>query len=113
MKRIRNMAVCVIALGLFGLMGTAAQAQENRHVQIVNRASSPIYHLYASNVDRGTWEEDLLGDRVLLPGYWINANIDDGSGHCLFDMKAVLYDGRTAEIHGFNVCTGESWTVTN
>ena len=103
--------LAVVLLGLVSI--TAAVAQENRHVRIINRASSPIYHLYASNVDRGGWEEDILGLDVLPTGEYRDANIDDGTGHCLFDLKAVLGDGRTAVRRNFNVCTGSSWTVTN
>ncbi len=112
MKRIRQIAISVVALCLFGLIGTALQAQENRRVRIINRASSSIQYLYASNVDRRSWEEDILGAwRVIAPGYYRDVNIDDGSGHCLFDIKAVLSDGREAVGRNINVCTSTSWTV--
>ena len=113
MKRVRDIAAFAFALCLVGLTSTTAQAQENRHVRVVNRASSPIQYLYASNVDRETWEEDLLGpSRVLPTNYYIDVNIDDGTGHCLFDLKAVLSDKRVAVTRRFNVCTNDTWTVT-
>ena len=107
-------AACILILAPFLSVTTVnAQQGENRHVRIFNRASSAIYNLYASNVDRGTWEEDVLGDKTILSGGSILVNIDDGSGHCLYDLKAVLADGRTAVRRKFNVCTQSSWTVTN
>jgi hypothetical protein len=114
MKRVRNVAASVVLLSLAGLSSTVVQAQENRHVRVINRASSSIRYLYASNIDRNDWEEDLLGDfRVIAPDHYIDASIDDGTGHCLFDLKAVLYDGRTAVTRNFNVCTNDTWTVTD
>ena len=114
MKRIRTITVSVVILCLSGLINTALQAQENRRVRVINRASSPIRYLYASNVDRGTWEEDILGPlRVIASGNYMDVNIDDGSGHCLYDVRAVLYDGREAVTRNLNVCTSGSWTVTD
>ena len=102
------------ALCLLGLAGAEINAQENRRVRIVNRSSSSIVYMYASNVDRRTWEQDLLGPmRVIAPGYYVNANINDGSGHCYYDLKAVLADRREAVRYRFNVCTESSWTVTD
>ena len=97
---------------LLALAASTTQAQFNRHVRIVNRSSSTIEYLYASNIDRGSWEEDLLGPyRVIAPGYYRDANIDDGTYHCRYDLKAVLRDGRVAISHNFDVCANSSWTV--
>lgn len=101
------------ALFLLTLAGIPGGAAENRWVQIINRSSKPIYYFYASNVDRGTWEQDILGNRVLLPNQYANVNIDDNSGHCRFDLRAVLSDGREAKQHDFNVCVQNSWTVVD
>ena len=103
-----------VALCLLGLASTDINAQENRRIRIVNQSSSSIRYMYASNVDRRGWEEDILGPmRVIAPGYYINANIDDGTGHCLYDLRAVLADGRQAVRYRFNVCASSSWTVTD
>jgi hypothetical protein len=105
MKTLAAIALCLMSL-------TSANAGEDRRVRIINRSSAPIRYFYASNVDRTGWEEDILGPlRIILPGESILVNIDDGSGHCLYDMKAVLYDKRTATIRKFNVCANSSWTV--
>jgi len=87
--------------------------QENRRVKIINHASSSIYSFYASNVDSDSWEEDILGVETIPPGQSRIVNIDDGTGHCYYDLKAVLRDGRYAIRRKFNVCTEASWTVTN
>ena len=114
MKLKPRFAAAVTALCLLTSVTSSAQSDENRHVKIINRASSPIRYLYASNVNQATWQEDLLGPfTILLPDHYIVANIDDGTGHCLYDLRAVLYDGREAVTPHFNVCTEPSWTVTD
>lgn len=114
MKKIRKFAIFAVAATLLGVTVSALEAAENRWVRIINRSSSPIRYLYASNVDRGTWEEDLLGPlRVIGTNSYLDANIDDRSGHCLYDIKAVLYDERVAIRRNFNVCANETFTVTD
>jgi hypothetical protein len=108
--------VAMIACLLLG--GSAAIAQsrdgENRVVKVVNETSRPIYHLYVSNVDTEYWGADQLGLlETIDPNHYMKFNMDDGTGHCLYDIKAVVSDGKYAVRRHFNVCTGESWTITN
>jgi hypothetical protein len=109
MKRLFVFAFCA----LIGLSNSQAADRENRRIRIINNSSKPIYHFYASNIDRTNWEEDILGTKVLLPGQQTTINIDDGSGHCLYDFKAVLSDQRSATTRSVNVCTQSSWTVVD
>ena len=104
----------VLLIAVFALSALAAHAQsgENRVVRVVNEASSPIYHLYVSNVDENNWGPDQLGLFESIDNdHYRTFNMDDGSGHCLFDIKAVLRDGRYAITRRLNVCTQDSWTV--
>jgi hypothetical protein len=112
MKKIPAIALCLFGFGFLALGGSAGQAQFGRHVEIINRSSSAIEYLHASNTRRRTWEEDLLGPmRLIPPGHSIDAKIDDGAGHCRYDLRAVLLDGREAVQSGFDVCANISWTV--
>ena len=107
MKRILATAFCLIAFG-----GSSTRAESGRRVQIINRASSPIEYLHASNTDHPKWDQDLLGPmRLIAPGHSIEASIDDGSGHCRYDLRAVLLDGGEAVQPDFDVCANISWTV--
>jgi hypothetical protein len=109
MKKILASAFCLLGFGcLAGQIPVAV-----RRVQIVNRASSAIEYLHASNTDRPKWDEDLLGPmRVIPPGRSIDAKIDDGAGHCRYDLRAVLLDGREVVESAFDVCANISWTVS-
>jgi hypothetical protein len=106
MRRIFASAICFLAFG-----GSTTQAQLGRRVQIINRSSSSIEYLHATNAGH-RWDGDLLGPlRVIPPGRSIDANIDDGTGHCRYDLRAVLLDGREALQPDFDVCANISWTV--
>jgi hypothetical protein len=86
-------------------------AAQDRRVRIINASNVTMNSFYASNVNRKSWEEDILGNSVLRPGQSVMININDGSGACMFDFKAVMADGRKVEQYGMNVCQISSWTV--
>lgn len=102
----------VVAAMMLG--SVTAQAQNyNRRVTIVNGSSETMTYFYASNVDRPTWEEDIFGNSVLPAGYSVVVNIDDGSGYCLFDFRALFADGSEATQYGVNVCEVSTFTFTD
>ena len=101
-------ASAACALLAFG----SAQAAENRHVEIDNQTGHTITEFYASNVDENDWEEDILGRDTLDSGESVDINIDDGTGHCMYDFKAVFSDGDTLIKKNINVCTVETYTYT-
>lgn len=95
------------------LVGAAgAHAAEDRHVKIINETDHTMVRFYASNVAAKSWEEDILGQSVLKPGEDVRINIDDGSGHCLYDFRAVFDDGQSLEKHNVNVCEISSYRYT-
>lgn len=79
-------------------------AAQNRVVEVINRTGVTMMEFYASNVDRSSWEEDILGADVLPSGSSVSIDIDDGSGQCLFDMRAVFSDGDEVVDQAVNVC---------
>ncbi|WP_421952470.1 hypothetical protein [Pelagibacterium sp.] len=87
------------------LFATSAHADRyDRRVRIENFTSTTMTYFYASNVDRTTWEEDILGNSVLPAGRSIVINVDDGSGYCRYDFRAIFADGADLIRSGVNVC---------
>jgi hypothetical protein len=86
-----------------GLSGGVSDG-ENRHVSIHNDSAQPIREFYASRIGIDDWEEDILGRDTLAAGASVDVNIDDGSGSCLFDFKAVFADGTSKTRSRINVC---------
>lgn len=82
---------------------TTASALDRR-VKIVNNTGYTMTHFYGSHRDAATWEEDILGNDVLLSGRSVVVNFDDGTGYCIFDFKAVFSDGDEVEVWGRNIC---------
>mgnify|MGYP003642055198 CR=1 FL=1 len=96
-----------IAAGLalaFALAGATNAMALDRRVQINNVSSYNIYEFYASNTGSNSWEEDILGSEVLMSGESVMINIDDGSGYCKYDFKAVFEDGDEVISADNNVC---------
>lgn len=114
-----NLLLKAGALAIAGTMmlsSTVASAQcrdgRNRHVVVINNTRTVLRELYGSRVTTNSWEEDVLGSRVLAPGQRIDVNFDDGTCACNFDFKAVFADGEEVIRRNYNVCTGSSWTIT-
>lgn len=108
LSSVRYVLVSVLAFCVLGL--SAAQAQD-RHVRVINETSNTLVSFYASNISIPGWEEDMFGLRTLVPGYSVLVNIDDGTGYCHFDLKAVFSNGSEAVRYNVNVCTTETWTI--
>jgi hypothetical protein len=94
---------------------TSGQARPHydRHVTVINESSRSIVEFYASNEDTNSWEEDILGKTILPPGHRVRINVDDGTGHCVFDFKAVMRGGAKVIRRGVNVCRVGTWTITD
>jgi hypothetical protein len=101
--------VAVLALALS--VPAAFADSLNRTVTVVNDTDFTMQRFFASNKDSTSWEEDILGDSVLDPHSEINIKIDDGTGYCIYDFKAVFDDGDEVEERGVNVCEIGKWTV--
>jgi hypothetical protein len=82
----------------------------NRVVTIINDTDVEMREFYASNQDAKTWEEDILGQDVIPGHHQIDININDNSGYCMYDIKAVFSDGDEV-IDKLNVCEVGSWRV--
>lgn len=83
----------------------APAVRQDRRVTVVNRTGVTMREFYASNTSRSDWEEDILGADMLRSGGSVRINIDDGSGACRFDVKAVFTDGDEVVQYNINVCS--------
>lgn len=95
-------AACIAAGTLFAATGAAMAL--DRHVKIINNSAYDIREFYASNVGTKNWEEDILGRDILPSGYSVNVDIDDRTGYCEFDFRAIFEDGESVVTNDVNVC---------
>ena len=107
--------VGALVLGLAGCGEPAARAGVvgdtfDRNVVINNATGRTIWRFYGSRSSTSSWEEDILGSRVLANGSSITIDFDDGTGSCIFDMKAEFRDGTSDIEPGVDVCSVVSVT---
>jgi hypothetical protein len=72
-----------------------------------------IVEFHASNIGRDSFEEDILGRRVVRPGESVVINLDDGSGYCKFDFLTVMRSGQRIIKHNVDVCQISSYRITD
>ena len=101
----------ILMLYLTVLSGDLWADRYDREVEIINNTGYTMQRFFASNVDSPNWEEDILGNQVVMPYESVWINIDDGTGYCLFDLRALFDDGTEVVRNTVNVCEVESWTV--
>ena len=109
--KLSSIPMLMLSLFTFCLLGVSAAEAQDRNVRVINETSRPLVQFYASNISRPGWEEDILGWDTLAPGSSVLANIDDGTGHCHFDLKAVFSDGNAVVRSNVNVCRIDTWTI--
>lgn len=85
-------------------------AAANRKVDIVNKTGQTLTHFYASTTNENSWEEDMLDKDVIADGESFEADIDDGTGKCLFDLKGVFESGAELIKKRVNVCEISTFT---
>ena len=105
------LAAAAALLSLAGAASAASTDGKNRKVMVTNISSQTVNNLYASPITAKTWEEDLLGQRTLAAGASVQANIDNGTNECMFDLKVVMANGKTFEHRQVNVCAASKWVI--
>jgi hypothetical protein len=83
----------------------------NKRIDLINSSSFAIVSFYASNVGTTSWEEDILGRTMLLPGEYATINLEDGTGYCHFDFKVETFGAGTIYRKNINVCEISSYTL--
>lgn len=102
----------ILLAGLPFLAYVPAARAADRHVEIVNKTGRALTELYASKVGAKSWEEDILGRDTLDNGDSVTVNVNDGTGACKFDFKAVFEDGKSIEKASIDVCAISTFTYT-
>lgn len=96
----------LVAIGfvIVGLALPASADNLNRRVEIINNTGYTIVAFYGSHIDTNSWEENIFHGKVLPSGNSVVVNFDDGTGYCVFDLRAEFEDGDVLEDSRINVC---------
>lgn len=100
----------LIAAAAASVVFAAPAIAKDRKVDVINKTGVTIIGLYASNVDETSWQENMLGKGTLKDGETVEADINDGTGACAFDLKAEFSDGDTVVERKLDVCKVGTFT---
>ncbi|MBC2834273.1 hypothetical protein [Paragemmobacter straminiformis] len=100
-----------LALGVVSVLMAAPVAAQDAVFDVVNATGFGIVGFYGSADGDVSWEENLLGGQTLAPGASLSVNFDNGSGNCVFDLRAVFDDGDETVVQDVDVCTQKSVTL--
>ncbi|MBX9757984.1 MAG: hypothetical protein K2Y29_04345 [Beijerinckiaceae bacterium] len=103
---------CAAAFAVSGFLAPAGASAADRVVEIINETGQTMVEFYASIMSSNDWEEDILGDDTLEDGDSVDINVDDGSGKCSYDFRAVFESGAEVMKRGVNVCQISTFRFT-
>ena len=109
--RIKSAGLALLALVTVIAGSASAQDRFDRRIMVINESNRVIHAFHSTNKSVAVWGRDLLGAHVILPGQSWVVNLDDLSGYCRFDLKAVMDTGQIVERYNVDVCTAVSWTI--
>jgi hypothetical protein len=113
-------AASILAAGFTAASMTPAAAQRDRDgqqrwIEVVNRSNTTIREFYMTDVDTNGWGDDRLGQSVVEPGQSMrvlpNAR-QRARAYCMYDLKVVFANERTAERRQVNLCTASQFVCS-
>jgi len=114
MPTVRSIVAVAAAVVLLALNALTAFA-DPRDFTFTNGTSSPIKNLFIASSATRSWEEDVLGRDIPLPGEQWNITFGKyDAGNCMYDIKATYADGSPDDIViGVNLCNYTNIIFTN
>jgi len=97
----------LLGLGLVVAASFAATSQARAGIQdftVVNQGSTAIWYIQVSPNHSDSWEEDVLGDQVLMPGNQLAVTMPGYGNHCWFDIRVEDANGASREYYDVNLC---------
>lgn len=80
-------------------------------VLLFNNTSHRVESFWASPSRIDKWENDIFGDKVLLPGREVNVDLSDGRPDCIYDFKFRFSDDDELIRKGINICRLGKYTL--
>lgn len=90
------------AFAFLAVHGSALAGQQD--FAILNKTGYAIKHIYVSETNNNSWDEDVLGRDVLEDGESFDLAFAKSEKTCKWDMKAVYDDGESVTWQGLDLC---------
>lgn len=91
------------------LLAGPVLAQSTETIRVNNRSGMTLYSLHASPTTNTSWENDLLGNRVLNNGQYFDLTIRNVS-NCNYDMRMEFTNGQVLTDQ-VNVCSIGTYNI--
>jgi len=106
----QTLAILALLAGCTAAPTPSLPDGKNRVVDVVNTAGTPLHFTARASEQRGLRRPDLIEGDVRA-NYYLTVNFDNGSGACLFDLRADYTSGEAVEAKRFDTCAEVSWVV--
>lgn len=104
-----NLTKLVPALAVSALMAAPVAAQSTEQISVRNQSGVTLYSLHASATDNPSWENDLLGSRVLNNGQTFDLTVRNVS-NCMYDFRMEFTNGQVMT-DVVNICSVGTYTI--
>lgn len=91
------------------VLAAPAFAQSTETIRVNNRSGMTLYSLFASPTSNSSWENDLLGSRVLNNGQYFDLTIRNVS-NCNYDVRMEFTNGQVMTDQ-VNVCSVGTYNI--
>lgn len=105
-----NALKAAVAAVSLAAVAAPAVAQSTETLRVRNQSGITLYSLHASPTTNSSWENDLLGSRVLNSGQYFDLTIRNVS-NCIYDMRMEFTTGQVMT-DTINVCTIGTYTIS-
>jgi len=98
-----------IAAAVLAATAMPAVAQTSENIRVRNQSGITLYSLHASPTHDSSWQNDLLGSRVLNSGQYFDLTIHNVA-NCMYDLRMEFTTGQVMT-DTINLCTIGTYTI--
>ena len=113
MNKIRFALLGAIIFGATVFNAVSPAQAEDLTFLLTNGTDVRLVNFHVSHPGTRRWEEDVLDDVYLAPGYSINVTIADNRSNCRYDVLSRFSDGEEIEEYGVDLCELAEYEIGN
>ena len=106
-ETLTDVDLCSVSAVYFPASAPSTKKGDVQSITVVNNGSAAVWYIFVSPNYSEDWEEDVLGEEVLMPGMQIPVTLTGYNGHCYFDVKVEDSNGFAREYYDVNVCNSD------
>ncbi|MBT3701912.1 MAG: hypothetical protein HOE62_16805 [Alphaproteobacteria bacterium] len=113
MNKVKFALFCAIFFGATMLNAVNPAQAEDLTFTLTNGTDVRLVNFHVSHTGTKRWEEDVLDDVYLAPGYSIEITIADDRRNCHYDVLSRFSDGEEVEDYNIDLCDLGEYEIGN